>query len=534
MTLEFSTLTASAGRFSDGCETAVLDLRPVIRDNVLKNIPRYIWRWEDGHTTEILLEDNYELVDAVDACDFTEASREILSCTVPIPNQKEVLIGQSDVNFDQLMKKFCKAKSLVQYPTLFNADGTFNTGDPFAGMFADYLFAELKGPFAQRLRESAWTGDQDNLHWFEGILNQLGPSGTNWDTEDQRCERYQATVWDWATITAAAGATAAPGDVVDATSDAFIIQGETFDGLTGNNLVEMLVLWLERLREYDLTRWADEAIELELWLPNGAVKCIADLAACMQPCDGCVNPLSDPDIRARATQFRKDKEIWLYPYDELPIKLRTTPSLVDRMIFLPKYIGGNPTIAWVFRDQNMEQLIAEGKMPFYGMQNGQPDDIAPYNGEVGQGALAPGEFEDAAISFHIQRDHNCVDFWLKAATAVVVQAKNMWLDIQNVSCATLTPQTIDQSMSLAIDSCVETDTDTLALTGTALDGLTTFVDVGDTWMVYWDNGSSLIGTVTIYDDGTDTLTLQFALDVDCDLSATPVATITQITPLAEV
>lgn len=533
MPLEFAGLAASAGRFSDGCETAVLDLRPVIRDDVLKNIPRYILRWEDGNTTEILLEDNYDLVDAADDCDFTEASREILSCTVLIPDQKKVLIGQANVDFEQLMKRFCKAKSLVQYPTLFNADGSFNDGDPFSGVFADYIFAELKGPFAQRLRQSAWDGNGSSRHFFEGILNQLGPSGTNWDTEDERCQRYAATVWDWASITNIAG-TAHPSDTVDATSDALIIQGETFDDLTGLNLVQMLVLWLERLTQYELSRWAEESLELELWVPNGAVNCIAELAACMQPCDGCVNPLSDPMIRDRAAEFRRDRVIWLYPYDNLPITIRTTPSLTDRMIFLPKTIGGNPTIAWAFRDQVEEQAIIEGRAPFYGMQGGQPSDIAPYAGDVGQGALSPGMFEDRAISFHIQRNHDCVDFWLKTTTAVVVQAKHLWLDIQNVSCASLTPPTINQTLSLAITSCAETDTDTLALTGVSLDGLTTFVDVGDTWMVYWDDGSALIGTVTIYDDGTDTLTLQFSLDIDCDLSATPAAAITQITPLAEV
>ena len=504
MTLEFTTMT-SAGRFGDACEFPILDLRPIVPDDVLKSIPRFMYRWENGTTQTLIIDDNFSFTDAADDCDFTVASRETLECLTNVPNQKKILVGESNVDFEQFMKRFCKAKSLVQFPTVFNGDGSINRGDPFAGPFLRYIIAELRGAYMQKLISASWTGDQDNRHELDGILTQLA------DTE---CDWYAPTVVDWNTWVAGAGAASSPSATIDATQDTQIIRGQAFSGLTGLNLVEFIRLYMERLMDHDLARWSEETVEFDWWVPRGSVSCIADDAACLQPCSGCVDPLSDPNIRERASEFRRTKRIWLYPWDNIIINLRTSPNLDNRMLFMPKTIGGRPTIGWVFRDQQEELNIINGELPFYGSQVGLPSgDTFP-----GDGPITPGEFEQRAFRVDVQKNGDCLDFWMKSTSAILLQSKHLYVDIQNVSCTNLVPQ-IATALSYTPDSCVTTDDHTLTFVVSELDGATEYVTPGDTWAIYWEDGTMAFVAVSSWDDGTDTLVLAN------DIAAMPTTTV---------
>lgn len=509
MALEFATMTP-AGKFGDTCETAILDLRPYVPDEVLANIPRFFGRWEDGNQMDILLDENYGTTVAADSCSFLTFDSELLECTVLIPNQERIAGGESSVDYKKLLERFCDAKNLRRFPTLFNSDGSFNMGEPLAGPFLEYLFSDLKRKYMSYLRDQAWNGSQATQDEIEGIISQLDdplvPSGSG------GCEQYEPITLNWSTLTGTGGSTpTSPKTDIAAAQDTVSIHGVDFDGMSGNNLGEFLVLWIERLMEYDLAAFAEAGVEFELWLGRGQKHCIAELAACMQPCDGCVNPMSDPQIRERAGEFRRDGVIWLYPYDNIRISLRQTPELQDEMILVPKMIGGNPTIGWVFRDQDEQLAILNGEMPYYGAESGSPSYTPLYPADEVDEAMP---FEERAFSINVQRDGNCIDYWLNTESAIVIMAMHLWLRVTNVDCNGLVPEVHDD-MGIAATACSAVDADTLDLTVPGLEDYGA-VGAGDTYIVYFEDGvTALIGTVSNYDTGTDVLTLDFSVNVTC-------------------
>lgn len=512
MALEFESM-APAGKFGDTCETAILDLRPYVPDEVLANIPRFFGRWEDGNQMDILLDENYGVTAADDSCSFLTFDSEVLSCTVLIPNQKRIAAGVERVDYMQLLKRFCDAKRLERFPTLFNSDGSFNTGAPLSGLFMEYLWSDLKSKYMAYLRDVAWNGDQDTQDQFEGILSQLDtplvPSSSD------GCEQYRPVTLNWGSMTGGGSTTPVhPSATITSDQDVVTIHGHDFDGMSGANLVQFLVLWIERLLEYDLAPFDPNTIQFELWVGRGQKACIAELAACMQPCDGCVNPMSDPQIRARAAEFRRDGVIWLYPYDNIPIVLRQTPVLKDQMILVPKMIGGRPTIGWVFRDQEQQQAILNGEMPYYGAQVGSPDYSALYRtDEVDEAA----PFEERAFSINVQKGTNCLDYWINSESAIVIMAMHLWMRIQNVDCNGLVPS-VYNDMGITASACATDglESNQLQLTVADLEAYGT-VSAGDTYAIHFEDLITvLIGTVVSYNTGTDELVLEFSEDVTCN------------------
>lgn len=506
MALEFETMTP-AGTWGDDCETAVLDLRPYIPDEALRGIPRFFGRWEDSTSTKLILDDNYAIAAGATDCDYDIASRELQECTVLLPDQQLVPIGlpTSDMVYTQVMQRFCKAKNLVRYPTLFRADGSFDPGQPLSGVFLEYLLSELSGAVAKALRNYAWDGDEGaSTKQFWGILTQLdnGPLSPG-----DGCGPYSHVSLNWQTLTNAA-APAAPTATIDAGSDSITIHGEDFAGMTGLNMVEFMRLWLERLMENELAGWSQETIMFELWVPRGQTTCIAESAACMQPCGNeYTNPMDDPSIRDRAASFRRDKVIYLYPYDDIPIVIKTSPELDNRYILLPKMIGGRPTVAWIFRDQVEQLAILEGELPMYGSQTGLPDPTPLYPEDQ---VITGDEFFNRAFSLNLQRNTNCLEVWLNCESAIVLQGIHMWLEFTNVDCAGLVPQ-VNESMGVAATACDDT-----AGTGNQISftvaGLGT-VDAGDAYVVYFEDGyTALIATAVSYADPA--LLLDFGMAVD--------------------
>ncbi len=513
MALQFEAMTPS-GQFGDTCEVATMDLRPMMPDDVLRNIPRFFGRWEDGTTMPVLLDDNYNITTSANDCDPSTADREVLECTILLPDQELVSIGNasSTLVYTDVLQRFCDARSIFRFPTLFRADGSFDEGAPLAGPFIEFLLAELRGPLMKHLRTSAWNGDSANRHEFDGILTQLA-AGPAVPSGGDECTLLNHVVVDWATVTGNPGSTSSPKATIAAASDSMTIHGVDFDGLTGLNMVEFLVLWLERLLNYDLAAWADEDMMFELWVGRGQVPCIAELAACMQPCDGCVDPLSDPMIRERAAEFRRDRVIWLYPYDNIRITIRQSPELANTMIFLPKMIGGRPTVAWIFRDQVQAQAILDGELPWFGTQAGAPSTNSLYPGD--EALDGPTEFFLRAFSLHLTRDNNCINVYVNSEAAILLFATHVWLEFQNTDCAGLIPETDVNVMGRAATACATVDADTLRLTVANLeaDGA---VNAGDTFVVYPADGvTALLGTADSYNTGTDALDITFEHNVTC-------------------
>lgn len=510
MPLEFEVMTAG-GKFSDACELPILDLRPLMPDDVLASIPRFLYRWENDTTMRILLDDNYGYTAAATSCDFVTFTSETLECSVQIPNQKRIAGGVDDVDYMQFMTEFCKAHRMVNYPTLFRADGTFDEGAEMASEFIEYILADLRRRYMQYLRVQAWGGDQANADELHGLLTQLdaGPI-----TVGDSCEPYEMPTFNWSTLTGTGGATPTdPSATIDAASDVLTIHGMDFDGNEGQNIVEFMVKWFERLFEYDLAAWRDEEVEFELWMGKGQTTCIANLAACMQPCDGCVNPLSDPQIRDRAADFRRNKRIWLYPYDNVTITLRTSPELVDEMILVPTKVGGRPMIAWIFRDQVEQWAIVNGEIPFYGSQAGTlPSENVLYpTDEVD----AASRFELRAFQVQVQKNGNCISYWINSESAIVLFGWHLWLRLQFVDCNSLTPTQKWDSMGVAASACADPGGNNLTLTVAALEDYGA-VAADDTYVVYGEDGwTAIIGTVVSYDTGTDALILNMGADYAC-------------------
>lgn len=511
MTLEFETMTA-AGKFGDTCEAPIMDLRPLIPDDVLRGIPRFLYRWEDDTNMRILLDDNWSITAAGDDCDYSTATRETLECTIILPNQTLIAVGFDNILFTQFMKKFCDAYGLFSYPTLFRRDGTFDEGAPLADLFIEFVLAELRGPFMKHLRDIAWNGDQTVRHQLQGIKTQM--DNGQFQAGDL-CEAYEHVELDWNSLTGGAGARNSPEAVITAANDSITIHGHAFTGMAGKNMTEFLVLWLERLLEYDLAKWSDEMMEWELWTGRGQTACIANLAACMQPCDGCVNPLSDPQIRDRAADFRKNKVIWLYPYDNVRITIKTSPELDGEIWLVPKTIGGRPMIGWVFRDQ-MEQLaILNGRLPYYGARSGlvQPNALYPAD-EVMDGVQL---FEERAFTVNVQKNGNCVNVWLNTEAAMVLMGLNVWMRFLNTDCSeSLIPAAgPEQVLGIAASACADPGGDNLTLTVAALEAYGA-VAAGDVYAVYPEDGlTMLFGTVVSYDTGTDELILDMGADLAC-------------------
>jgi hypothetical protein len=539
MALEFESMLP-AGKFGDTCETPILDLRTLCPDQVLAAIPRFLGRWEDGQTMKMILDDNWEITTSSDDCTPSVASAETITCSVLLPDQELVSVGFEDMLYRDTLQRFCDAKGIVRFPTLFRADGSFDTGQPLSEPFLMYLLSELKRPFMKHLRYCAWNGDNSNRHQFDGILTQIdaGPTPVS---GAGACDMYEVVSFNWSTLTATGGSTAtAPSAVIDAGQDSQTIHGETFTGLAGLNFVEVLRLWLERLIDHDLAEYVSNDLndpnmgfEMELWVGKGQTACIAELAACMQPCDGCVDPMSDPQIRARAAEFRKNRVIWLYPYDNIPIVMRQSPELSDRVIFRPSRINGRPTLAWVFRNQNAELEILNGELPWYGSQVGSVDASPIYPDDEVMSEVEM--FEMNAFSLHVERTGNCIDVFMNCDAGMLMFSPHLWLDFTYVNCDGLTPQECHDGMSIALtagEDCQDgSGAGELDLTIADLEtSHPNYVTAGDTWQVSFANGGVLIGTVVSYTTATDVLVLDTGLAaVDC----TTYGGITAITPLAD-
>ena len=511
MTLSFETMTP-AGQFGDTCQNPVMDLRKLCRDDVLRSIPNFLGRWEDNTNQEIITDASYEITAAEDDCSPSTASAEIHDCTVLMPNQRLVSIGFEEMPYRDTLQRFCNAQRILRFPTLFNPDGSFRGGTPVADRFLRYLLSELRYPFMKHLQETAWNGDQTAVHQFEGILSQLrnGPM-----TAGGGCDAYKPVILDWDALVDGAGLSN-PAATIDAASDAIVLDGVSFAGLTGLNMVEFLRLWMERMLNYELAAWSTEEIEFELWVGRGQENCILELAACMQPCTACVDPLSDPTIRDRAANFIRSKTFWLYPYSDIPIRVRTSPALGNTVIMLPKMIGGSPTIGWVFRNQDEELGILNGELPMYGAEAGLPDTTILYPGE--DEVIERGAFETMGFSLHLTKNDNCIRAYLNTDTAIAIFALNTFLIMDNVNCTSLIPQVCPDTMPVAVEDCADgASSNYLDLDVTDLEVTLGFTPAaGDTFIVSFNDGiTQLIGTVVSYTTGTEVLVLSFENDIVC-------------------
>lgn len=513
MTLEFQGNVADlVGKFGLECKFPLLNLAPLCTDDVVKNLVTAVARWEDDTPQPMIIDYNsqVDVLTPEDECEPATLTSEIATCTVILPNQELVSLQKPRELYTAALNKFCRANGIRDGVSPFNADGTLKPENPLSERFLIYQMAELRRGLMQYLINIIWNGNSANPFEVDGILTQLR-NGWATGNQDGGCDMFRANIIDWAEVTAAAGDTAPPEATIDAAFDTIVLNGHSFSGLEGLNLVEFLVLYMEAMDGYwfrshgGVDQWA-------MFLPMGETNCIAELAACMQPCSTCpTNLLADPMIRERFADFRRSKTIELYPHNN-PIPLMESPALktaspegFQTYIFAPWIIGGDVTMPLVFRDQDEEASILSGELPWYGTDLGLPDgdnDLVPTD-DVD---LAT-DIETRAFSMHLQRVKNCIEVWINTQFAIPVFAQHGFLVIDNVDCATLTPVCNDE-LSAALADCVDSGPNELTFT---VAGLT--VVATDVVRVTFTDGSVLHATVTSYVDPT--LVLDFGLAIDC-------------------
>lgn len=511
MPLEFDTMTP-AGRWSDSCNLGILDLRRACNDEVVANFPRFMGRWEDGTNVDLLLSTGFVVTPSEDDCLPSTISGDSVLCNYVIPNQQWISIGGGqNRRYRDLVQQFCKARNLISAPSLFLPDGSLDRGNPLSGYFVDFVLAELKMGFMGYLVDTFWTGDDAERHQFEGVLTQLDA--------DVACEPFNPTRLNWATLTGTA-APSSPRSEIDLAHDSITIKGEVFSGMAGLDFAEFLKLWVERLFEGPYSQYAKSEVMLELWVPRNSVTTIMELAACLQPCDGCVNPLSDPQIRDRNAEFVREKVFYLYPYTDVRITVRSSPNLVNRVILIPMSVAGRPLAAWVFRSQEEQRRILEGLLPIYGTGTGS----IPSNELYPEALMTIGdEFEAQAIDINIEKANDCVEWWLTADAALVILGRDNILMVSDIagngiiqSCSPGTGAVMP-FIALSCDDAVLPEAYELQASIAEADGLGNLVE-GQAYYVSFVDGTVLIATLT-----------NFTLDINVyilDLSFTQTLTLT--------
>jgi len=523
MTIDVTTWTPAVP-FGRACQTPILDMRPLVKDRVLENMDVYIGRWEDGTTMKVLLQESYDIETSESDCAPSEASYELTECTVVLPDQRLISIGFSELPYRDTMRKFCTPLGLTRFPTLFNRDGSFNEGNPLADRFIVYILGALRRVFMKGVRQYAMTGSQAIRHQVEGIMTQIanGPM-----TDGAGCELYDFAKLDWNALVGGTGTASPASATITAENDTINLLGYTFTGMEGMNAGDLIVAWLERMMDYDLVDYMmeDGRVAFDLWHPRGQRKCLAELFACMQPCGGCVDPMSDQGIRARSEEFRKTGIVWAFPYDNIRIRMLETPALTDTYVLRPTTVEGRPTAAIVFRDLQDEQDILEGELPWFGTQAGLPDTTPLHMADE----IEAGQFQERAFQLHLTRNGNCISAFINTEFAIPIFAPQTWLVLQNMTCGGSLVPTINYSMSVPVtaESCaaVEGEAQQLQMTVPGLETLgiaNGTANAGSTFAVYFLDGiTQLIGTVVSYNTTTDALILSFSIELDCDTADGP-------------
>ena len=492
MPLDFEQMTP-AGTWSDPCVVAIMDLRRNCHDEFVAAYPRFLGRYLDGQSVDLLLTTGYSRTPSTDICVPSTLSGGSMKCTYQIPDQEFLSYG-GDQNklLRDLVDTFCKARNLVMAPTLFNSDGSFNSGEPLAGYFLQYMLSEQKGAFMSALIDIFWDGDSANPHEFDGFLTQLD--------EDVECGPYNPTRLDWATLTEVVGVSNVSSEIT-AANDTITIKGESFSGMTGVNFAQFLKMWVERLFKGPFSTYNKSEVELRLVVGPNTESTLLELAACLQPCQGCVNPLSDPTIRDRVEDFVNGKEFFLYPWRDIKIKIYTSPKIGNRIILMPFYIGGNPMTGWIFRSQQEQQAIISGLLPMYGTTTGTIQGTDLYPDELNDLSSADN-FEWEAIAINVEKSGDCVSWWLTADASLVIFGRDNILSVTNISGTGLV-STCDPTpmvMPFIAESCDDEalpEAYELQATVTEEDGLGN-ITVGATYNVLFADGTVLIATVTNY------------------------------------
>lgn len=426
-----------AGFLTRDCQWPILDLQLACDDQFVKNMPTFFGRWKDGITQRAVtsVRPIITIPESLTKCEYATVNTQATGCKWLVPNMVSVRFTPEEaVSWDEAVEEFCEGRPYEQgVHSLLTRSGLDLTADPIGGMFARFMLAGLSQGMMEHLEGVAMNGVYGNVLEFDGWYTQLTSGWGATADYVQSCDVFNTAVTlNWATLTGGTPGTPVPPDaVIDAAHDSITMWGIAFAGFEGMNYGEFALRFLEIVEESFASRFGG-VTQWEWVLPHGQKRCLRELLACIQPCDGS-GALTDTELRDRFADYYTRDLVQIYPSDT-PIMLQQSRGLTDTAVLGPRMIGDRYTYGWTFR--NMDEVVRNLRGLF-----GQIDYMtgkANWNHPLVNQSLdnLRANFETLAFLHNITYDDlgRCITPTLETWPGMLVFGRHMFLVMNDITC----------------------------------------------------------------------------------------------------
>lgn len=354
-----------SGFLTRDCDFPVLNIQRLFDDQWARNLPTFFGRWRDGTIQRAItsVKPVLTIPGSLAKCDYATIRTDLNGCRWLVPDMESIRFkAEEPMTWDEAIDDFCNSRMMGYRgdevrASLLGPSGLNFSGSPeIAGPFARFVMAGQAQGLKDHLQSIAMNGVNGNVLEIDGFLTQLTSGWAAADLYSERCEDYNLAVQlNWATLTGGTpGTPVGPDATIDAAHDIITMWGVAIAGFEGLNYAEFCLRFLEIVRD----EWAAPFGGVTQWewiLPQGEKRCLRELLACIQPCDGS-GVLNDMDLRDRFAEYYRSDLVQIYP-DDTPIMMSQTRQLTDTAIFGPRMIGGDYTYGWTFR--NMDTAVRQ-------------------------------------------------------------------------------------------------------------------------------------------------------------------------------
>jgi hypothetical protein len=406
-------------------------------DEVLMNMPIGMGYWPNGVSAPQVIGHNYAIDTSTvtaDNCNLPTVRYTMSTCEMVAPNMREIGLETSDLNVMELTEDFCRRRNILRNQLcIFDQNGNFAPGQPFAMNFATWAMQVTYEAWAQIVARSALKGDDANVNEFDGLYTQLTGGWLQSPSSAQPCPSGQNTeqVIDWGDLTGTPGVPAQP-DAVTVAGKTINLWGSNITIPAGYNLAQFLErFWFDTV-EWNWTAFRGGVTQWEAHSRFGFQRCLAELSACMQPCKDCPpSVISDPDLRVRFANAVNNKLIKFYPSGRVLPVFETNYMPANTLRIGPRSVGGRPTYK-LFWD-NIDRYFAILNGVDYGGAYGVP----PEETMMIDADYTKLNFEQMTIRWDfIRKTQKCLRGSLLSKLGMLVCSRHLWLRIDNVTCDT--------------------------------------------------------------------------------------------------
>lgn len=530
-----------SGFFTRDCDFPLLNLGRLFDDQFIKNIPTFFGRWRDNVTQRAItsVKPVLTIPETLGKCEFATIRTDVNGCRWIVPNMVSIrFAGEESMTWDEAIEDFCNARMIAQSGTdvrasLLGPNGlSFTNAPQIAGPFARFVLAGQAQGLKAHLQQVGMSGVQGNVMEFDGFLTQLRTGWTAADLYSTRCDDYNtAVVLNWAVLTGGAeGTPVGPDAVIDEAHDEITLWGQAISGFAGLNAAEFALRFMEFVRD----EWASPYGGVDLWewtVPQGQKRCLRELLACIQPCDGS-GVLNDTELRERFAEYYTSDMVSIYPSDE-PIMLQQSRQLGNTMILGPRMIGGDYTYGWSFRDMDSSIRQMDTWLRGHGYSNGQAATHPLVRSNLDN---LRANFESVAFLWKLAEDDlgRCFTPTIETWPGMLVFARHMFLVLDDIICAPpsalpgteLNPVIGPESVLVDEEGCADGEPGEGMVTSLVLTLVAdpaTSPEVGDQVIVVGVDDVKVTMTVTDWD--TPELTVESAVLATTCAALQPVAVI---------